>query len=201
MSKGTDKDLLLPGEEGIDLDHFKLYFCAMQKFKDRWEIQSSWQLLFPLLGLSGLLFSGYLLGKYILKSTGFIANDTAYIGLLSTITIFLTYIFLVVTLRLFEVLENKWKVTYRWELIAIFIAFAITGSTAARISDPIISFLGFHEETTNGWIYWSARIFIIFPVYQILLLIVGWIFGQFNFFWNFEKKMLSRLGFARFFKN
>lgn len=173
----------------------------MQKFKDRWEIQSTWQLLFPLLGLIGLLFSGYLISKYILKSLGFVQTDIAYIGLLSTLSIFFTGIFLAITLKLFNILENKWEVTYRWELIAIFIAFAITGSTAARISDPIIAFLGFHRETTSGWIYWPIRILLIFPVYQILLLIVGWIFGQFNFFWNFEKKMLSRLGFARFFKD
>ncbi len=173
----------------------------MRRFIDRWEIQSSWQLIFPVFGLIGLLFSGYLFSKYILNAIGFTQTDIAYFGLLSAITIFVTYLFLYITLKLFSILETKWNVTYRWELIAIFIAFAITGSTAARISDPIISFLGFSRETTIGWIYWPIRIFLIFPVYQVLLLIVGWLFGQFKFFWNFEKKMLSRLGFARFFKN
>ncbi|MDY8135604.1 DUF6787 family protein [Aquimarina sp. 2201CG5-10] len=173
----------------------------MQKFKDRWEINADWQLIFPLLGLVSLLFSGYLIGKYILKKTGIAETDTFYIGLVSALTILLSTFLLFITLKLFSKLETKWKVNYRWELIAIFIAFAVTGSTAARISDPIISFLGFTRETTNGWIYWPIRILLIFPVYQVLLLIVGWIFGQFKFFWNFEKKMLSRMGFARFFKD
>ncbi len=173
----------------------------MQKFKDRWEIQSSWQLLFPILGLISLLFSGYLLSKYVLNAIHLNQTDVTFIGLLSTMTVFFTCLFLIITLKLFTILENKWEVSYRWELIAIFIAFAVTGSTAARISDPIIGFLGFYKETTSGWIYWPVRIFLIFPVYQVLLLIVGWIFGQFKFFWNFEKKMLSRMGLARFFKD
>ena len=37
-------------------------------------------------------------------------------------------------------------------------------------------------------------ILLIFPVYQILLVAFGWLFGQFKFFWNMEKKMLRRLG-------
>ncbi|MBP2832706.1 prolipoprotein diacylglyceryl transferase [Aquimarina sp. U1-2] len=170
----------------------------MKRFINRWEIQSNWQLLFPVLGIIGLLFSGYVLGKFIMNTLGITETSVAYLGLLSSITLLASFIFLFITLKLFSFLETRWDVTYRWELIAIFIAFAITGSTAARISDPIISLLGLTKETTIGWIYWPVRIVFIFPVYQILLLIIGWLFGQFKFFWNFEKKMLSRLGFARF---
>ena len=39
----------------------------------------------------------------------------------------------------------------------------------------------------------------MFPIYQLTLPLVGWVFGQFNFFWNFEKKMLRRMGLKRFF--
>ena len=45
------------------------------------------------------------------------------------------------------------------------------------------------------------RITIIFPIYQILILIVGFLFGQFKFFWDFEKKMLFRLGLKKRVKN
>ncbi|MEW7278065.1 DUF6787 family protein [Aquimarina sp. 2201CG1-2-11] len=172
----------------------------MQKFKDRWEINSSWQLIFPVLGLVSLIFSSYLISKSILRSIH-VNNDATYIGLQIAIIVILSALFLFVTLKLFKVLAKKWEVTYRWELIAIFIAFAITGSTAARISDPMLSFIGISKETSSTWLYWILRVFIIFPVYQILLLIVGWLFGQFSFFWGFEKKMLKRLGFARFIKD
>jgi hypothetical protein len=30
--------------------------------------------------------------------------------------------------------------------------------------------------------------------YQIILLCVAFLFGQFSFFWQFEKKLLTRLG-------
>ena len=54
---------------------------------------------------------------------------------------------------------------------------------------------GFAE---GRWIFWPLRIFIIFPIYQVLIVIIGAMFGQFNFFWTLEKKMLSRLGFKKF---
>jgi len=171
----------------------------MQKFKDRWQIQSNWQLIFPALGLLSLVFSSYLIGKRITTSIGIDPTDIAYIGILSTLIIFFSALFLFITLKLFNVLEPRWKVTYRWELIAIFIAFAVTGSTSARISAPVLSFIGINNETMSGWIYWPIRILFVFPIYQILLLIVGWLFGQFKFFWNFEKKMLCRMGFSKLF--
>ncbi|HCO85018.1 MAG TPA: diacylglyceryl transferase, partial [Arenibacter sp.] len=46
----------------------------------------------------------------------------------------------------------------------------------------------------GGLIYLTFRILLIFPIYQFLLVIYGWLFGQFKFFWEFEKKMLSRMG-------
>jgi hypothetical protein len=35
---------------------------------------------------------------------------------------------------------------------------------------------------------------LIFPLYQVLLVLIGALFGQFSFFWGFEKKMLRRFG-------
>ena len=49
-------------------------------------------------------------------------------------------------------------------------------------------------------LYLALRILLIFPIYQITLPLVGWMFGQFKFFWNLEKKMLQRMGLGRFFK-
>ncbi|GEQ86319.1 hypothetical protein ULMS_18270 [Patiriisocius marinistellae] len=89
-------------------------------------------------------------------------------------------------------LKQRWNITSNWQLILIFIVFAITGSTAAKLAAPITGALGVTKEM--GWyIYWPFRIFIIFPVYQVLLVFFGWLFGEFKFFWAFEKKMLKHL--------
>ena len=81
------------------------------------------------------------------------------------------------------------------------LVFSITGSLALLVAKPILAFTGMSPANTNLWIYILVRIIILFPIYQILILIVGWLFGQFSFFWDFEKKILKRLGFHRFFKD
>ncbi|SHN07025.1 DUF6787 family protein [Polaribacter sp. KT 15] len=99
-----------------------------------------------------------------------------------------------------EKLKKRWNIESNWSVVAIFIVFAINGSFAAWVAKPITAFLGLDRETISGFIYWPLRILLIFPVYQLTLPIVGWIFGQFKFFWAFEKKFLSRLGLGFLFK-
>ena len=89
-------------------------------------------------------------------------------------------------------LKERWNVTSNWQLVIIFIVFAITGSTAAYLSKPVTSALGITKENLSLWLYWPFRLLIIFPVYQVMLVIIGAIFGQFAFFWEFEKKMLDK---------
>ncbi len=91
-----------------------------------------------------------------------------------------------------EKLKKRWGVTSNFQLVVIFVVFAITGSTAAFVAKPFINFFGLNSENL-GWMYYPVKILIIFPLYQILLVFLGFVFGQFEFFWNFEKKMLYRL--------
>lgn len=95
-------------------------------------------------------------------------------------------------------LKERWGIDSNFQLIIILIVFAITGSTAAKLAAPICGFIGVDQETSSWYIYWPLRILLIFPIYQVLLVLFGWIFGQFQFFWAFEKKMLSRLGFSKY---
>ena len=95
-------------------------------------------------------------------------------------------------------LKERWGIDSNWSIIAIFIA--INGSFAAWVAKPISEFLGLSPEIISVWIYWPLRILLIFPIYQLTLPIVGWLFGQFKFFWTFEKKFLSRLGLGFLFK-
>jgi len=95
-------------------------------------------------------------------------------------------------------LKEKWGITSNFQLLIIFLVFSVTGSLSLWVAKPLLDFIGLEEATLSPWIFWPIRILIIFPIYQILIVIIGALFGQFKFFWNFEKKMLSRLGFKRF---
>jgi hypothetical protein len=97
-------------------------------------------------------------------------------------------------------LKQKWGIKSNWQLFIILVVFSVNGSLAVYLADPITHFLGLYKGETNPWIYWPIRILLIFPIYQFLLVIVGTLFGQHQFFWNMEKKMLKRMGFKRFFK-
>ena len=94
--------------------------------------------------------------------------------------------------------KEKWGITSDFQLVIILIVFSVTGSIAVWIAKPLLDFVGLDKSAVSPWVFWPIRILIIFPIYQILIVLVGALFGQFKFFWNFEKKMLYRLGFKRF---
>ena len=99
-----------------------------------------------------------------------------------------------------EKLKERWGITSNTQIILIIIVFAINGSFAAWVADPITHFFGLAQETTSPWLFWPLRIMLIFPIYQLTLPLVGFVFGQFKFFWEFEKKFLKRLGLGFVFK-
>ena len=162
----------------------------MQKFKANWQITKNWQLIIPFIGLVALGYSSFKLVGLFISSQNL------------AITLFLTavigFVLLKLTLKIFNKLEKKWNVKYRWELISIFLVFATTGSSSMFVSRPIIKLIGINKDNLPSLVYWVLYIVIGFIFYQILLLIIGWLFGQYKFFWNFEKKMITRIGLKRF---
>ena len=91
-----------------------------------------------------------------------------------------------------EKLKDRWEVRSAWQVIVILIVFACTGFSVLYLKQPLYNLAGITPET-SAWIRVPFYLLTILPAYQILLLGYGFIFGQFRFFWNFEKKMLSRL--------
>lgn len=100
-----------------------------------------------------------------------------------------------------EKLKQRWGLKSNKQVLVILLVFSITGYTSLIIAKPILELIGLHQDSTNPWIYRPLRILLIFPFYQFLIIAYGWLFGQFDFFWTFEKKMLKRIGFARFIKD
>jgi manganese efflux pump family protein len=94
--------------------------------------------------------------------------------------------------------KEKWGITSNFQLVIILLVFSITGSVAVLVAKPVLDLVGLDKEAVSPRVFWPIRIFIIFPIYQVLIVLIGSIFGQFKFFWAFEKKMLVRLGFKQF---
>ena len=168
-------------------------------FKARWEIKKNWQFLFPIIGVIFLGYSSFKLVKLIpvdwfdLAEYYFVPYS---MFVLYSVGIF--YFLLKTILFAINKLESKWIVNQRWELIRIFIVFTLTGSSSVYVGRPFINLVGISTENLNPFIYWLLYIVISLIFYQILLVFWGWLLGQFDFFWAFEKKMLSRLGFKCF---
>ncbi|MDA0773236.1 MAG: diacylglyceryl transferase [Bacteroidetes bacterium] len=97
-----------------------------------------------------------------------------------------------------ERLKKKWGINSNLQLTIILIVFAITGSASVKLGALILEYFQFTADRfkdlpfPNFW-YYSLRLVLIFPIYQILLIVVGTLFFQRKFFWEFEKKMLKKL--------
>lgn len=161
----------------------------IKRFKSTWEISQNWQLIYPLLGvLSGYYLSYRLVTKLLQTST----------IIQLALSLVLGYVVLKFCVFCIRKLESKWKVQQRWELIRIFIIFAITGSSSVFVGRPIIKILGVSVENLGSVLYWIIFVVVSLIFYQVLLVFWGFVLGQFTFFWNFEKKMLRRFGLGRF---
>lgn len=90
-------------------------------------------------------------------------------------------------------LKQKWGLKSNMQVFLVLVVFSITGSLAVFIRKPILKYFEIEQENMNAVLYWTLRIGLIFPIYQVMLLIVGAVFGQFQFFWNFQKKLFGRI--------
>tara|TARA_B100000212_G_scaffold7704_1_gene5807 strand:- start:193 stop:498 length:306 start_codon:yes stop_codon:yes gene_type:complete len=88
-------------------------------------------------------------------------------------------------IKIFKVRDFK-------QLIIIFIVFGITGSLSVILGKYVLINI-FGESFLNNDYYWLLRLILIFPIYQVLLIIVGAFFGQFRYFWEIEKKILIKM--------
>ncbi len=94
---------------------------------------------------------------------------------------------------MFEKLKTRWNLTSNFQVFMVILVFSITGSIAVRVAGPVLGFFNVHKETMNPYVFWPIRILIIFPIYQVMLLVVGTLLGQFKFFWAFQKKTVGRM--------
>ncbi|MDA3929588.1 MAG: hypothetical protein PF541_11560 [Prolixibacteraceae bacterium] len=92
--------------------------------------------------------------------------------------------------------KAKWNIQSDWQLLIILVVFSITGSAAMIVRKLVFSLIGITPDTTI-WIKVPLYILILFPAYQVLLIIIGSLLGQFQFFYAFQKKSLRFLNHKR----
>ena len=78
-------------------------------------------------------------------------------------------------------------------LFVIFIVFGLSGSFSLWISSPILAALDLKNMLNNYPLYILFRVLIIIPIYQLILIVIATLFGEFRYFWKFEKKILKRI--------
>ena len=79
-----------------------------------------------------------------------------------------------------------------FHLLIIFLVFAITGSLSVYVSGPILNVLELDKIITFTPVYWICRIIVITIAYQLSLLFIAGLFGQFGYFLKIQKKFLNR---------
>jgi hypothetical protein len=92
-----------------------------------------------------------------------------------------------------EKLKQRWNVKNGWDVLIILLVFACTGFSILYIKRALFDWVGITKESPS-WLLWTLNIVIILPLYQVVLLAWGWVWGRFSFFWAFEKRMFSRIG-------
>tara|TARA_B100000941_G_C28485576_1_gene544778 strand:- start:42 stop:320 length:279 start_codon:yes stop_codon:yes gene_type:complete len=88
-----------------------------------------------------------------------------------------------------ERIKKIFKVTSTYQLIIVFVVFGITGSLSLVISEYLAVLL--HLDNI------ILSIIFLLIVYQVLLIIIGTLFGEFDYFWEMEKKIISRFKFKK----
>nr|MBI1228588.1 hypothetical protein [Cytophagales bacterium] len=89
-------------------------------------------------------------------------------------------------------LQEKWQLKSIWQVVLVLVVFACTGMTVLYIKKPIFDLLGV-DMSTGGFYKTVLYLLLVLPLYQLFLLIYGFIFGQFRFFWEKEKQFLNRI--------
>jgi len=90
-------------------------------------------------------------------------------------------------------IRNFFKVESNYQLLIVNIVFAITGVTSLYFADYILDIFLLDKNNYNSFFYWTGRILVLLPVYQILLILFGTLFGQSSYFMTMQKKTMQKL--------
>lgn len=75
--------------------------------------------------------------------------------------------------------------------VLILLVFVCTGFTVMFLKRPVVTW--FSGDGRQPLLFSVLYYILILPVYNAFLLLYGALFGQFRFFWEFEKRFFGRL--------
>jgi hypothetical protein len=76
--------------------------------------------------------------------------------------------------------------------VAILLAFSLAGASVLRIGRPVVDAI--LPDDTPRWLWWTAKILVIVPIYEVLLMTFGTLLGQGRFFRDKQRRALRLLG-------
>ena len=99
---------------------------------------------------------------------------------------------------IFKRVKIKLNIKSNLQLLTILSVFSITGGLSLKLTTPILEFIGLSTFNSSDvlWknlLYFILRLIVLFPVYQLLLIVVGSLFFQHQFFKEFVKKTLCKM--------
>lgn len=94
-------------------------------------------------------------------------------------------------------LQTKWGLHSTWQVFLVLLVFALAGSSVVFVRKRVFWLLGLVGDIP-WWV--NALYYILFlPFYQLFLLFYGFLLGQFDFFWDKNRKfwlfIFKKLGF------
>jgi len=94
--------------------------------------------------------------------------------------------------NIFIRLKEKWGINSNWDLFLINVVFALAGMSIVWVRKPIFALCGIQPETpfVLKFFLW---LLVVFPTYQLGLIVYGTLLGQFSFFWKKEKQLFRFL--------
>eukprot|EP01111_Echinosteliopsis_oligospora_P005656 TRINITY_DN1916_c0_g1_i1.p1 TRINITY_DN1916_c0_g1~~TRINITY_DN1916_c0_g1_i1.p1 ORF type:complete len:231 (-),score=23.54 TRINITY_DN1916_c0_g1_i1:73-696(-) len=90
---------------------------------------------------------------------------------------------------------EKYSREWWWEKFVVCVVFAITGSATTLFVKPILTDVLLLEGSMlqGPWSYRVAYFVVITPIYSLLLVTIGTLFGRHAFFRKFAAKMWTRM--------
>ncbi|HEU4929658.1 MAG TPA: DUF6787 family protein [Candidatus Krumholzibacteria bacterium] len=89
-----------------------------------------------------------------------------------------------------ERLQARWGVSAR-DAVFILIAFALAGMTVLKIGSFVVNAIVPAEAPK--WLWWTVKVLVVVPIYEVLLLTYGILLGQRRFFVDKQRRLLRLL--------